>query len=141
MGREWHNTQWETYAKEHSIVLNYTTPYVHQQNGKAERSMCTLLDVARLMLADAGLLPKYWADAIHTAAYTRNFILPSRNPRAVPAEHWLSNTRTCHICGHLALQHMHIYLQKSPHQNCPLILLNLHCRDSFVGCKYFLVAR
>jgi hypothetical protein len=77
MGREWLNSQWDDYAKQHGIILDFTTPYAHQQNGKAERSMRTLLDIARTMHADAGLPPKYWADAVHTATYTRNFIPPN----------------------------------------------------------------
>jgi hypothetical protein len=88
MGREWLNTKWDEYAKENGILLDFTTPYAHQQNGKAEQSMRTLLDIARLMLADAGLPPKYWADAINTVAYTRNFIPSSRNPSVIPAEAW-----------------------------------------------------
>lgn len=88
MGREWMNSYWDDYAKEHGIILDFTTPYAHQQNGKAERSMRTLLDVARTMLADAGLPPKYWADAVHTATYTRNFVPSSRDPKVIPAERW-----------------------------------------------------
>ncbi|KAF7778932.1 hypothetical protein Agabi119p4_3277 [Agaricus bisporus var. burnettii] len=88
MGREWHNDLWSTYVKEHGIVLNFTTPYAHQQNGKAERSMRTLLDMARAMLADSGLPQKYWADAVQTAAYIRNFTPPANNPSHIPAELW-----------------------------------------------------
>jgi len=36
MGREWYNKAWETYGKEQGLVLEYTTPYAHQQNGVAE---------------------------------------------------------------------------------------------------------
>jgi len=55
MRREWANTSWNQYAKEAGIVLDFTTPYTHQQNGKAKRSMQTLLDIACTMLADSGL--------------------------------------------------------------------------------------
>lgn len=74
MGREWLNSLWDEYAKANGIVCEYTTPYAHQQNGMAERSMRTILDTARSMLADSGLPTKYWADAVQTAVYTRNFI-------------------------------------------------------------------
>jgi len=74
MGREWANASWNQYAKEAGIVLDFTTPYAHQQNGKAKRSMRTLLDIAHTMLADSGLPQKFWADAINTAVYTQNFI-------------------------------------------------------------------
>ena len=39
IGREWTNILWNQYAKEASIVLDFTTSYAHQQNGKAKRSM------------------------------------------------------------------------------------------------------
>jgi len=85
MGREWANASWNQYAKEAGIVLDFTTPYAHQQNGKAERSMQTLLDMARTMLADSGLPQKFWADAVNTAVYTQNFIPASRSPSIIPA--------------------------------------------------------
>jgi len=88
MGREWANTSWNQYAKEAGIVLDFTTSYAHQQNGKAERSMQTLLDMAYTMLADSGLPQKFWADAVNTAAYTRNFIPASRSPSIIPATVW-----------------------------------------------------
>jgi len=59
MEREWANTSWNQYAKEAGIVLDFTTSYAHQQNGKAERSMQTLLDMAYTMLADSGLPQKF----------------------------------------------------------------------------------
>ena len=46
IGKEWLNSVWEIYAKAHGIKLNFTTPYIHQQNGAVERSMCLLLDGA-----------------------------------------------------------------------------------------------
>jgi len=85
MGREWANASWNQYAKEAGIVLDFTTLYAHQQNGKAKRSMRTLLNMARTMLADSGLPQKFWADAVNTAVYTRNFIPASRSPSIIPA--------------------------------------------------------
>ena len=69
-------------------MLDFTTPYAHQQNGKAKRSMQTLLNMAYTMLADSGLSQKFWADAINTAVYTRNFIPASRSPSIIPATAW-----------------------------------------------------
>jgi len=39
-------------------------------------------------MAESGLPLKYWADAVKTAVYVRNFIPSSRRPRVVPAEAW-----------------------------------------------------
>jgi len=44
MGKEWLNSMWETYVKAYGIKLEFTTPYAHQQNGIAERSMRLLLN-------------------------------------------------------------------------------------------------
>jgi len=39
MGREWFNKAWEEYRKRHGLIFEFTTPYAHQQNGVAERSL------------------------------------------------------------------------------------------------------
>jgi len=88
IGREWHNRAWEEYRKRHGLVFEYTTPYVHQQNGAAERSMHTILDGARTAMAESGLPMKYWADAVQTMVYIRNLIPSSRQPHSIPAELW-----------------------------------------------------
>lgn len=88
MGREWLNSLWDEFTRSNGIVCEYTTPYAHQQNGAAERSMRTILDTARSMLADSGLPTKYWADAVQTAVYIRNFVPSSRSPHVVPLERW-----------------------------------------------------
>jgi len=36
--------------------------------------MHTILDGARTALAESGLPAKYWADAVQTTVYVRNFI-------------------------------------------------------------------
>ena len=98
MGREWHNEAWEHYRKEQGLVFEFTVPYAHQQNGAAECSMQTILDITRSNMAESGLPLKYWADAVKTAIYVRNFIPLSRRPRVVPAETWY---RKCQDVSHL----------------------------------------
>jgi len=78
MGQEWHNETWESYRKEQELVFEFTSPYAHQQNGAAECSMRTILDITRTTMAESGLLLKYWADAVRTAVYVRNFLPSSR---------------------------------------------------------------
>ena len=70
------------------LDFEFTTPYAHQQNGTAERSMHTILDATRTIMAESGLLLKYWGDAVTTVVYIRNFIPSSRNPGMIPAELW-----------------------------------------------------
>jgi hypothetical protein len=120
MGREWCNTLWDSYTKEHGIILDFTTPYAHQQNGRAERSMRTLLDMARSMLADAGLAQKYWADAVQTAAYIRNFVPPANDPAMVPAERWSQKRQdVSHLRAFGCTCYAHVPVEISPSKLSP----------------------
>lgn len=49
-----------------------TTEYTPEQNGVAERFNRTLVEMARYMLIQAGLPPKFWAEAVMTSTYIRN---------------------------------------------------------------------
>jgi len=69
MGKKWLNSAWEIYIKVHGIKLDFTISYTHQQNGVAEKSMCLLLDGVQSVLAESGLLIKYWADAVNIVTY------------------------------------------------------------------------
>jgi len=64
MGREWYNEAWDKYRRDHGLMFEFTTPYAHQQNGAAERSMQTILDTTQTTMAESGLLLKDWADAV-----------------------------------------------------------------------------
>jgi len=123
MGREWHNSLWDAYASKKGIILDFTTPYAHQQNGKAEKSMCTLLDITRTMLADVGLPPKYWADAVHTAAYTHNFVPSSRSPSTIPAECWFEQYQDiAHLWPFGSTAYAHIPTEVSPSKLSPQLV-------------------
>ena len=63
-------------------------PYAHQQNGAAEHSMRTILDGAHSMMAESGMLLKYWTDAVSTVVYVQNLIPSSQRPGTVPAKLW-----------------------------------------------------
>jgi len=39
MGREWFNKVWGEYRKQHRLIFEFTTPYMHQQCRAAERSL------------------------------------------------------------------------------------------------------
>jgi hypothetical protein len=120
MGREWCNSLWNRYAKDNGIILDFAMPYAHQQNGRAERSMCTLLDMGRSMLADACLPQKYWADAVRTAAYIRNFIPPASDPTSIPAEHWSQKRQdVSHLRAFGCICYAHVPVEISPSKLAP----------------------
>lgn len=56
----------------YGIQFEYTTAYTPWQNGVPERLNRTLVSVSRAMLADAGLPPELWGEAVIAASYIRN---------------------------------------------------------------------
>lgn len=51
------------------IERQLSAPYVHQQNGKAERTICTLEGWMFTMLETAHLPANMWGKAVLTACY------------------------------------------------------------------------
>jgi len=39
MGQEWYNKAWEEYRKWYGLIFEFTTSYMHQQNGTTEKSV------------------------------------------------------------------------------------------------------
>ena len=62
-------------------------PYTLQQNGVTKRRNQTLLEMVRLMMAQANLPISYWGDALLTAAYILNQV-PSKSVFSTPYELW-----------------------------------------------------
>ena len=62
--RVWYNKVWEEYRKWYGLIFEFTTPYMHQQNGTVEKSLQTILDGTRTVMAESGLPTKYWVDAV-----------------------------------------------------------------------------
>jgi hypothetical protein len=88
MGSEFFNEKWREYTTTHGIIVEFSAPYAHGQNGVAERGMRIILEGVRCVLADSGLSPSLWADTAAFIIYTRNLIPSSRHPGIVPAEKW-----------------------------------------------------
>ena len=71
-GGEYLSKEFRAYLKSKGIHHELTVPYSPEQNGVAERMNRTLMEMARSMMAHAGLLDRYWAEAVDAAAYIRN---------------------------------------------------------------------
>ena len=62
------------------ITVQSTVPYAHQQNGKSERYIRTLVEGGQALLADSGLPMSFWLDAMLTRQYLINRLPTSTLP-------------------------------------------------------------
>ena len=86
-GLEYNNTELKTWAKKNGTVIDFTTPYTPQLNGKAERLNRTLLNKVRALLFDSGLDKEMWGEALYVATYLTNRS-PTAGSSVTPAEMW-----------------------------------------------------
>nr|GEZ56562.1 hypothetical protein [Tanacetum cinerariifolium] len=63
-----------------------SVPRTPQQNGIAERKNRTLIEAARIMLADSLLPILFWAEAVNTACYVQNKVLVTKPNNKTPYE-------------------------------------------------------
>ena len=61
-----------SHLRDRGIAVQTTAPYAHQQNGRIERYIRTLVDGMQTLLADSGLPFSFWGDALSTTRYLRN---------------------------------------------------------------------
>jgi len=62
----------QSFLCEQGIVYETSTPYVHQQNGQAERLNQTLLEKVQSMRLEACLPDSWWDFAFATATHVYN---------------------------------------------------------------------
>ncbi|KAK7792162.1 hypothetical protein R5R35_007718 [Gryllus longicercus] len=85
-GREYLNESLQEYLKREGIILENTSPYTPQQNGRIEREMRTVMESARSMM-HAMNTPKYlWGEAVNTAVYILNRTPTSEKRSTTPYE-------------------------------------------------------
>ncbi|GKB48083.1 putative ribonuclease H-like domain-containing protein, partial [Tanacetum coccineum] len=66
------------YVGKKRIKRKYSNARTPQQNGVAERKNMTLIEAARIMLADSVLPNTFWAEAVSTACYVLNRVLVTK---------------------------------------------------------------
>lgn len=107
-GGEYISREFKNFCKENGIILDYTTPYTPQQNGKAERYNRSLIEKARSMIYDANVPKMFWNEAVQVAAYLINRS-PSANLDLTPAELWYGekpNVKNLRVFGCVAYAHV-----------------------------------
>ena len=71
-GKEFINTEFNTFLTECGILHQHSAPYAHEQNSLAERVNQTILEKARCLIFQCGLSTKYWPLAVEAAIYLYN---------------------------------------------------------------------
>lgn len=71
-GKEFVNAAIDDFLKKRGILRRLTVPYCPEQNGVAERRNRTLVEMARCLLLQSNLPPRFWAEAVNTANHIRN---------------------------------------------------------------------
>ena len=72
LGRELKNARFQSFCKEHGIMIHMTAAFTPMQNGTVERSNQTIGDAVRAMLTGGGMEAKHWAEAACSFVQTRN---------------------------------------------------------------------
>ncbi|KAM0788117.1 hypothetical protein ACM66B_001283 [Microbotryomycetes sp. NB124-2] len=90
-GGEFTSAAFKKYLLDNGIQHQFSTPYTPQQNGRAKRLNKTILAGVRCMLIEAGMSPKWLAEAALTYAYIKNRSPHSAIGDAVP-EHLYTGT-------------------------------------------------
>nr|GEV68888.1 hypothetical protein [Tanacetum cinerariifolium] len=95
---EFKNKEMSDFCLQKGIKREFSNARTPQQNGVAERRNRTLIEAARIMLADAKLLVTFWAEAVNTACYVQNRVLVNKSHNKTPYE--LFNGRSPAIGGY-----------------------------------------
>lgn len=108
-GTEFLNQEMRSLLTDAGIKHQVTVPDSPQQNGVAERTNRTLVEIGRTLLQDSGLGAKYWVEVTRTAAYLKNRSPSKAVIGMTPEEAWtgekpdLSHLRTfgCKVMVHV----------------------------------------
>jgi len=87
-GGEYVNSNFEAYLRSEGIVHHTSMAYMPQQNGKAERSIRTILEHAISMLHNTNLSNGFWQDAVETAVHLINQSTRTGLKQMTPEEAW-----------------------------------------------------
>lgn len=98
-GGEYVSLALKKFCEEEEVVMEFTSLYTPEQNSIAVRSWRTLDIMKNAMLANSKLPKEFWAEAIATAIYLKNF-LPTNSKEKVPEELWTSKRQDV---GHLVV--------------------------------------
>lgn len=87
-GKECVNNELKSVLEKNGIRHQTTVAYIPQQNELAKRTNRTIVERARIMLLDAGLSKRFWAEATLTAVYLINRSPSKKLHEKTPEEIW-----------------------------------------------------
>ncbi|KAG7199863.1 hypothetical protein KM043_014312 [Ampulex compressa] len=87
-GTEYLSNEFKDFLRLKGIVHETSTPYVPQQNGRAERELRTLVEIARSMLIARNVSKMLWAEAVLMAAYILNRTISKELNGRTAYENW-----------------------------------------------------
>ena len=87
-GGEFISERFNEFLNKEGIELETSAPYIHQQNGKAERLNRTLIEKSEALRHYSGLPEVYWQFSVETASFVYNCTPMGRLNWKTPAELW-----------------------------------------------------
>ena len=89
-GREYTSEEFRKHMTDRGIIQEFSSPYIHEQNGRAEREIRTIVESARTMLISSGVDLELWPEAINSACYVLNRVVMKQGEIMTPFEKWFS---------------------------------------------------
>lgn len=83
------NKEVEVLLENAGILRQFSVPYAHEQNGRCECEMRTIVEMARTMLQSEDLGKCLWAEAVNYAVQILNAVGTSTVGDKTPQELWL----------------------------------------------------
>ncbi|GKF55004.1 putative ribonuclease H-like domain-containing protein [Tanacetum coccineum] len=91
---EFKNREMNQFCEMKGILRQFSIPRTPQQNGVVERRNRTLIEAARIMLADSKLPTTFWGEAVNTTYYVQNRVLVVKPHNKTPYELFHGRTPT-----------------------------------------------
>lgn len=89
-GTEYLSTQFKKFINDKGIVHELSSPYIHEQNGRAEREIRTIVDNARSMMIAKNVPKQLWPEAVNSAIYLLNRVVTKQSNGKTAYESWFN---------------------------------------------------
>lgn len=87
-GKEFENTDFQTFCEDRGITQEFSTPKTPQHNGVVKRKNITLQEIARTMVKASDVANKFWAKTLNTSCYICNRVYLRSKTLTTPHEIW-----------------------------------------------------